>query len=152
LYETTDQVPSTPPLRRSTRSLTATPKHATSLFDLSDSEHDEGTKPAIKEEGGSKTPSNRNPSSSSKKASLSKSAVKEEEDGKPPLKRSPSKKASLVVPHPPPKNWEKQYEIIREQRKRIVAPVDLMGCEQGGRNPEEPVVELSRKVRHREKF
>ncbi|GAA5845621.1 hypothetical protein JCM9279_006051 [Rhodotorula babjevae] len=39
----------------------------------------------------------------------------------------------LDKPHPAPKNWERTYAVIREQRKGIVAAVDLMGCEQGGR-------------------
>lgn len=33
---------------------------------------------------------------------------------------------------PAPKNWEKQYETIKALRKRIVAPVDVMGCEMAG--------------------
>ncbi|KAM0792169.1 hypothetical protein ACM66B_004866 [Microbotryomycetes sp. NB124-2] len=43
----------------------------------------------------------------------------------------------LDKPHPEPTKWRKQYEIIQEQRKRIVAPVDTMGCEQGGRERDE---------------
>ncbi|GAA5977009.1 hypothetical protein JCM11641_002226 [Rhodosporidiobolus odoratus] len=40
---------------------------------------------------------------------------------------------ALAVPHPAPNNWEQTYEVIRKQRERIVAPVDMMGCEQGGK-------------------
>ncbi|SGY76700.1 BQ5605_C005g03508 [Microbotryum silenes-dioicae] len=55
---------------------------------------------------------------------------------------SPRKPTAFVVKldkaHPEPKRWREAYEIIREQRKRvgslrIIAPVDTMGCEQGGR-------------------
>lgn len=61
----------------------------------------------------------------------------EEEDIKPVVRPKPTRKPTprkmaLDIPHPAPKNWEKQYAIIEEQRKSIVAPVDLMGCEQGG--------------------
>ncbi|GAA5914476.1 hypothetical protein JCM8208_004461 [Rhodotorula glutinis] len=54
-----------------------------------------------------------------------------------PKAKSPRKPkphvTKLAVPHPAPKNWERTYAVIREQRKGIVAAVDLMGCEQGGR-------------------
>ncbi|BGP37896.1 alpha,alpha-trehalase nth1 [Rhodotorula kratochvilovae] len=52
--------------------------------------------------------------------------------------RSPRKPKAhvekLAIPHPAPKNWERTYEVIRRQREGIVAPVDTMGCEQGGRD------------------
>jgi hypothetical protein len=55
------------------------------------------------------------------------------EDDKPVKKKTPSKKPviqlALDKPHPAPKNWERQYELIERMRKRIVAPVDDMGCE-----------------------
>ncbi|GAA5830162.1 hypothetical protein JCM3766R1_002804 [Sporobolomyces carnicolor] len=128
LYEPAVSVPPEHPgLRRSTRSLTATQNKAASLFKESSDEdewpEEEDSRPAVKDE----------------------SPV----EVKPVKKRtaSPSKKAALLVPHPAPRNWERQYEIINEQRKRIVAPVDLMGCEQGGRDASEPVVELSWKDR-----
>ncbi|GAA5938276.1 hypothetical protein JCM3775_002935 [Rhodotorula graminis] len=54
-----------------------------------------------------------------------------------PKAKSPRKPkphvTKLANPHPAPKNWERTYAVIREQRKGIVAAVDLMGCEQGGR-------------------
>ncbi|BGO89397.1 hypothetical protein NBRC10512_006313 [Rhodotorula toruloides] len=61
-----------------------------------------------------------------------------EEDVKPAKKaRSPRKPKPhverLAVPHPAPKRWEETYEVIRKQRERIIAPVDTMGCEQGGK-------------------
>ncbi|SCZ97225.1 BZ3500_MvSof-1268-A1-R1_Chr4-2g07071 [Microbotryum saponariae] len=66
-----------------------------------------------------------------------------QEEVKPHLNRkirkepSPRKPTAFVVrldkAHPEPKRWREAYEIIREQRQRIVAPVDTMGCEQGGR-------------------
>ncbi|SCV69483.1 BQ2448_2503 [Microbotryum intermedium] len=67
----------------------------------------------------------------------------EEEEEESKLKKkikkepSPRKPTPFVVKlhkaHPEPKRWREAYEIIRKQRKRIVAPVDTMGCEQGGR-------------------
>lgn len=55
------------------------------------------------------------------------------EDDKPVKKKTPSKKPviqlALDKPHPAPKNWERQYELIEMMRKGIVAPVDDMGCE-----------------------
>ncbi|KAL8276394.1 hypothetical protein RQP46_011192 [Phenoliferia psychrophenolica] len=58
----------------------------------------------------------------------------------PKVKSSPTKsprkpmpfKLALEKPHPAPKRWQEAYEIIRKQREGIVAPVDTMGCEQGG--------------------
>ncbi|GAA5891567.1 hypothetical protein JCM5296_004260 [Sporobolomyces johnsonii] len=68
--------------------------------------------------------------------------VKEEQEEDKPAKakkaKSPRKPkphiTALAVPHPPPKEWERTYDIIRKQRERILAPVDTMGCEQGGRD------------------
>ncbi len=31
-----------------------------------------------------------------------------------------------------PKRWKEAYEVLVKQRKRIVAPVDTMGCEENG--------------------
>lgn len=114
-------LPSTP-LRRSTRSTTTT---STPLFDAaSDSDT------SIKDE--------------------------DEEDVKPvvvrpkPTRKPTPRKLALDIPHPAPKNWEKQYAIIEEQRKTIVAPVDMMGCEQGGfdqNGEEKKPVKLSWKVK-----
>ncbi|KAM0748461.1 DNA glycosylase [Meredithblackwellia eburnea MCA 4105] len=53
-----------------------------------------------------------------------------------PKKPTPFKE-KLDKAHPAPKRWEEAYEIIRKQRERIIAPVDTMGCEQGGRDREE---------------
>lgn len=33
-----------------------------------------------------------------------------------------------VKVHPPP-NWEEVYDAVKEMRKRVLAPVDTMGCE-----------------------
>lgn len=121
IYEAAASVP--PEHRRRTRSQTATPKKSTPLFDApSDSEDDEAD------------------------FDPPKPIVKAEEADIKPKKRSPSKKPSLLVAHAAPPRWEQQYDIIRDQRKRIVAPVDMMGCEQGGRDGNEPVVEISWKV------
>ncbi|KAJ3523329.1 hypothetical protein NMY22_g11489 [Coprinellus aureogranulatus] len=37
---------------------------------------------------------------------------------------------ALATPHPAPEHWEEVYGLIREMRKKIVAPVDTMGCDQ----------------------
>lgn len=67
-----------------------------------------------------------------------KPAVKEEEDEKPKKKRSPAKFVlKLDKAAPTPKRWKEAYDIIAEQRKSIVAAVDTMGCEQGGRDADE---------------
>ncbi|BGP13629.1 hypothetical protein JCM10213_007805 [Rhodosporidiobolus nylandii] len=58
-----------------------------------------------------------------------------EKEKKPRSPRKPKVHVeALAVPHPPPQNWETTYEVIRKQREGIVAPVDNMGCEQGGRD------------------
>ncbi|KXL51269.1 MAG: hypothetical protein FE78DRAFT_26631 [Acidomyces sp. 'richmondensis'] len=46
---------------------------------------------------------------------------------KQPAKRIKGPNGSIAVEPPP--NWEKVYEIIRAMRKRVLAPVDTMGCE-----------------------
>lgn len=89
----------------------------------------------------------------------------EEEEEELDVKPSPAKKPSkpkpfvnsLSKPHPAPKRWKEQLAVLQEQRKtvgrsvsrtddedvlievlvQIVAAVDLMGCEQGGRTPDE---------------
>ncbi|CDS01920.1 related to NTG1-DNA repair protein [Sporisorium scitamineum] len=35
--------------------------------------------------------------------------------------------------HPAPGNWELVYTLLSKQRRKIVAPVDTMGCEENGR-------------------
>ncbi|ORY78466.1 DNA glycosylase [Leucosporidium creatinivorum] len=70
----------------------------------------------------------------------------DEEDEKKPVKvakkattpRKPKPfQEKLDKAHPEPKRWREQYEAIRKQRETIVAPVDTMGCEQGGRDRDE---------------
>ncbi|CAD6905676.1 unnamed protein product [Tilletia controversa] len=34
--------------------------------------------------------------------------------------------------HPAPARWQETYSLLLEQRRRIVAPVDTMGCEEAG--------------------
>ena len=64
--------------------------------------------------------------------------VKKEEDEKPKKKRSPAKFVlKLEKAAPTPKRWREAYDLIAEQRKSIVAAVDTMGCEQGGREADE---------------
>ncbi|THH04467.1 hypothetical protein EW145_g5503 [Phellinidium pouzarii] len=36
----------------------------------------------------------------------------------------------LDEPHPAPSKWEETFNAIREMRKKYVAPVDTMGCDQ----------------------
>ncbi|KAK6432251.1 alpha,alpha-trehalase nth1 [Oleoguttula sp. CCFEE 5521] len=67
----------------------------------------------------------------------SRKVVKVEEGGeevKAPSKasRSPAKRITGpagVVKTEPPANWEEVYSITTEMRKRVIAPVDTMGCE-----------------------
>jgi endonuclease-3 len=33
-----------------------------------------------------------------------------------------------------PKRWKEQYEVLIKQRKRIIAPVDTMGCQENGKD------------------
>ncbi|SJX64459.1 related to NTG1-DNA repair protein [Sporisorium reilianum f. sp. reilianum] len=35
--------------------------------------------------------------------------------------------------HPAPEHWERVYTLLAHQRRKIVAPVDTMGCEENGR-------------------
>nr|CDI54900.1 related to NTG1-DNA repair protein [Melanopsichium pennsylvanicum 4] len=35
--------------------------------------------------------------------------------------------------HPAPPNWQLTYNLLSEQRRKIIAPVDTMGCEENGR-------------------
>ncbi|KAF5324704.1 hypothetical protein D9611_004343 [Ephemerocybe angulata] len=44
-----------------------------------------------------------------------------------PTKAIPS---TLATPHPAPEHWEDVYDLIKDMRSRIVAPVDTMGCDQ----------------------
>ncbi|GAA5900806.1 hypothetical protein JCM6882_007669 [Rhodosporidiobolus microsporus] len=58
-----------------------------------------------------------------------------EKEKKPKSPRKPKVHVeALAVPHAAPKNWEQTYEVIKKQREGIIAPVDTMGCEQGGRD------------------
>lgn len=54
--------------------------------------------------------------------------------GKKRTAKSPRKpkliQQSLAVPHPPPPQWQETYNIIKQMRSRITAPVDTMGCDQ----------------------
>ncbi|KAG9035380.1 DNA N-glycosylase and apurinic/apyrimidinic (AP) lyase [Tulasnella sp. JGI-2019a] len=47
----------------------------------------------------------------------------------------------LAVPHLEPKNWEKVYNIIKDMRKEIVAPVDTMGCASAMLEEAEPKIQ-----------
>lgn len=46
---------------------------------------------------------------------------------KSPRPYTPTKvKLALDKPHPEPKNWRRQYELIEKMREKIVAPVDTL--------------------------
>ena len=57
------------------------------------------------------------------------------EDGDHKVKKGRKQPAKKVVNDSgeveihPPANWEEIYEAVREMRKRVLAPVDTMGCE-----------------------
>jgi endonuclease-3 len=51
-------------------------------------------------------------------------------------------KQSLEVPHPAPENWRETYDMIKEMRSRITAPVDTMGCEQAQFKEQDPKVRV----------
>lgn len=61
---------------------------------------------------------------------IEKQSIKKE-NGTPKVKRQPAKKIKTeddVAVEPPP-NWEEIWDITAEMRKRVLAPVDTMGCE-----------------------
>jgi endonuclease III len=61
--------------------------------------------------------------------------------GKMKVQRKPKKIPSkLEIPHPAPDNWEEAYGMIKEMRKREVAPVDTMGCQLAGKDEANPKV------------
>lgn len=59
----------------------------------------------------------------------------EQEDSEPKVKKGRRQPAKRItgkngnVEVEPPANWEKMYTTTAEMRKRVVAPVDTMGCE-----------------------
>ncbi|CZT17201.1 related to DNA repair protein Ntg1 [Ramularia collo-cygni] len=72
--------------------------------------------------------------SSRKAPKLEKQKIKLEENGTPKakVKRQPAKKIKTedgAVTLDPPPNWEEIWNITAEMRKRVLAPVDTMGCE-----------------------
>lgn len=46
----------------------------------------------------------------------------------------------LDKPHPAPPKWEEVYNAIKEMRKKYIAPVDTMGCDQAQLREIEPKV------------
>ncbi|KAF8061753.1 DNA glycosylase [Lyophyllum atratum] len=56
---------------------------------------------------------------------------------KSPRKPKPIQQA-LEVPHPAPPKWQETYNMIKEMRSRIEAPVDTMGCQQAQFKETEP--------------
>lgn len=71
--------------------------------------------------------------------------LEEQEDGKAKVKkgrRQPAKRISGPngdVKVEPPANWEKMYSITAEMRKRVLAPVDTMGCESLAEESRSPI-------------
>jgi hypothetical protein len=49
---------------------------------------------------------------------------------------------SLEKPHPAPARWRETYDTIKDMRRRIVAPVDTMGCDQAQRKETDPKVRI----------
>ncbi|KAF8643550.1 hypothetical protein AX16_008938 [Volvariella volvacea WC 439] len=45
---------------------------------------------------------------------------------------------ALDVPHPAPENWKEVYDLIKDMRSKITAPVDTMGCDQAQRHETDP--------------
>jgi endonuclease-3 len=63
------------------------------------------------------------------------SKLEEQDESKPQVKRGKRQPAKRIsgpngdLKAEPPANWEKVYNITAEMRKRVLAPVDTMGCE-----------------------
>jgi endonuclease-3 len=43
---------------------------------------------------------------------------------------------------PAPKRWQEQYAVLTRQRKRILAPVDTLGCEENGKDEKRKDVKI----------
>ncbi|KAF6764844.1 DNA-lyase [Ephemerocybe angulata] len=70
------------------------------------------------------------------KAKVSSTPVKAKAKAKPKTPKAiPS---TLANPHPAPEHWEEVYDLIKDMRSRIVAPVDTMGCDQAQYKESEP--------------
>lgn len=59
--------------------------------------------------------------------------LESDSEKKPKARRQPAKHIKgpngIVLKTEPPTDWEKIYEITQVMRKRVIAPVDTMGCE-----------------------
>ena len=64
---------------------------------------------------------------------------------KQPAKQEVDSSSGEVKIHPPP-DWEEVYRVTQEMRRRVLAPVDTMGCEQAGENAATPRVFRARPV------
>ena len=88
------------------------------------------TSPLRKRKRGFDTPSVTN---SSTRTSPRKISIKSEDD--PKVKRARRQPAKKIIKDTgeveihPPANWEEIYKTVKEMRKRVLAPVDTMGCE-----------------------
>lgn len=72
----------------------------------------------------------------------------DEQSTKPKAARIPKKKVTsstlaLDTPHPTPTRWREAYDAIKEMRKRVLAPVDGMGCGNAGDVEQDPKVRVS---------
>ncbi|KDQ18692.1 hypothetical protein BOTBODRAFT_154659 [Botryobasidium botryosum FD-172 SS1] len=57
------------------------------------------------------------------------------------VKKIKAIKKALDVPHEAPANWEETYNLIKEMRKHIIAPVDTMGCAELGGDETDPAAQ-----------
>ncbi|KAL8995842.1 MAG: hypothetical protein Q9169_004494 [Polycauliona sp. 2 TL-2023] len=65
---------------------------------------------------------------SPRKAGISASSAKIKKGRKQPAKQTVDHDSGEVTIHPPA-NWEEIYNLVQEMRKKVLAPVDTMGCE-----------------------
>ncbi|KAI5193637.1 hypothetical protein AUEXF2481DRAFT_34603 [Aureobasidium subglaciale EXF-2481] len=73
-----------------------------------------------------------NPSAANRKSNLPKKAKRQ------PAKRIKGESGNVATVEPPP-NWEQMYSITAEMRKKVVAPVDTMGCESLAEESRSPI-------------
>ncbi|KAL8890601.1 MAG: hypothetical protein Q9215_002247, partial [Flavoplaca cf. flavocitrina] len=65
---------------------------------------------------------------SPRKAGINGSPAKIKKGRKQPAKKVVDHDSGEVTIHPPA-NWEEIYSLVQEMRKKVLAPVDTMGCE-----------------------
>jgi endonuclease-3 len=80
-----------------------------------------------------------------------KSEVTVTQGGKTKPKRAVKQKkvpSRLEIPHPPPDRWQDVYGMIKDMRKKEIAPVDTMGCQLAGKDEIDPKVLLALELMH----